>query len=221
MDNDKTIRPCSCTVERVCYHDLSDLEKIFTAAFGDEIHVKRIRQRIHRVRQFYYLLLPLSRVSPWVKNLFNIYVCRMDGQVAGFIQVSYLNRRQLHLDYIAVRKQYRGRGFGTLMLRKLVENVADAQQYDIILEVKEGNPAHCLYKRLGFTDQAKVLHFEKNIDKTSSARTQLPGFRVRRDTDWREIYQLYLASIPARIRRCIQREIKDLTPVYLRERLAG
>lgn len=203
------------SIEKVRYHDLNDLEKIFTGAFGEEVDAAIIRQRIHRIRQFYFVLLPLSSISLWLKNLFSIYICRVDGKVAGFMQVSFFNRGQLHLDYIAINKNYRGQGLGTLILRKLIDR-ASRNNYDIILEVRSDNPAYHLYKRLGFISQAQILHYNKDIDKSLPVRPagkhRLAGLRRRSDNDWRSIYELYLKSLPLKLHQIARREVREFNP---------
>lgn len=215
------------TIEKIQHHDLDDLEKIFTAAFGEELDAGRIRQRIHRIRQFYYLLLPLSGLSPWVRNMFNIFICRVNHTVAGFVQVSCINPQQMHLDYIALSKQYRGQGLGTLILRRLLTKVAQ-RNYDIVLEVRTGNPAYNLYKRLGFAEQAQIIHYEKTIDDTATltAPAALPGLRPSRAQDWLQLYQLYLHSLPAKLHRIVKRDRLEFKPnpltaglEYLKNRL--
>jgi len=205
------------TIEKVHYHDLKDLEKIFTKEFGEEVGTDLIRQRIHRVRQFYYFLRPLSNLSAWIRNLFNIYIFRVKGNVAGFIQVSSLNSQQLHLDYIAVSKQYRGRGLGTIVLRTLLENVADPNNYDVILEVRIDNPAYNLYKRLGFSSQAQVLHYERNFGGPNdsvllTSESQLEGLRRLRAADRPLLYKLYRASVSRRLQRAVRREYREFNP---------
>ncbi|MPM39961.1 hypothetical protein SDC9_86598 [bioreactor metagenome] len=207
--------PQNISIEKVRYHDLNELEKIFTGAFGEEVDAAIIRQRIHRIRQFYFVLLPLSSVSLWLKNLFSIYICRVEGKVAGFMQVSFFNRGQLHLDYIAINKHYRGQGLGTLILRKLIDGAA-RNNYDIILEVRSDNPAYYLYKRLGFISQAQILHYDKDIERNVPARFttkhRLGGFRKRNNNDWRQIYELYLKSLPLKLHQIARREIREYNP---------
>lgn len=203
------------SIEKVRYHDLNDLEKIFTKEFGEEVDVAIIRQRIHRIRQFYFVLLPLSGISLWLKNLFSIYICRVDGKVAGFMQVSFFNRGQLHLDFIAINKKYRGQGLGTLILRKLIDGAA-RNNYDIILEVRADNPAYNLYKRLGFIDKAQILHYDKDIDKSlpvpNTAKSRLGGLRKRNNNDWQQIYELYLKSLPLKLHQIARREVREFNP---------
>lgn len=203
------------SIEKIRYNDLNDLERIFTGAFGEAVDVAIIRQRIHRIRQFYFVLLPLSSVSLWLKNIINIYICRVNGRVAGFMQVSYFNRGQVHLDYVAINKKYRGQGLGTVILRKLIDR-AVRKNYDIILEVKSDNPAYHLYSRLGFIAQVQIIHYGKNIENNASLPMRpsrlLSGLRARRDNDWRQIYQLYLKSLPLRLHNIARRGVEEFNP---------
>lgn len=204
------------TIEKVRYRDLKDLEKIFTKEFGDEVSTGIIKQRVHRIRQFYYLLLPLSNISNWINNLFNIYVIRTGETVIGFMQVSYLAARQLHLDYIAISRKYRGRGLGTMVLQTLLKEVADRNRDDVILEVKNDNPARALYERLGFTVQAQVLHYERALrgGDASAAVTAASGpvLQKLKFSDRALLYQLYCASIPRKIQQVIRRDRSEFRP---------
>lgn len=209
-------RSHNITIEKIRYNDLNDLEKIFTAAFGEEFDAELIKRRIRRIRQFYYILLPLSNLSLWLKNLFNIYICRVDGNVAGFMQVSFFNCKQLHLDYIAISKKYRGQGLGTLVLRKLLDRAA-RNNYDLILEVRKNNPAYSLYERMGFVEQAEILHYEKVIGDSEQEEKEQPlhsiqGVRKRKDVDWRQVYSLYLKTLPSKLRRVARREVREFNP---------
>ena len=64
------------TIEKVGYRDLSEVQKIFTESFSDEVNPLHVKRRINRMRQFYYALRLFTRISPWAKNLFNIYVIK-------------------------------------------------------------------------------------------------------------------------------------------------
>ena len=187
------------TIEKVQRSDLDQLEKLFATAFADEIDIQQIKRRIRRARQFYYILQPLSRFSVWVKNHFDVYVVKITEQVVGFIQISYLNSVQLHIDYIAFSKQYRGQGLGRWVLTKLFEDVADANNHDVILEVRVDNPAYKLYQRLGFRSITEILHYEMVLGgpnvSLSSPDDELPGFRELAPQDRGQLYRLYKASV--------------------------
>lgn len=208
------------TIEKVRYRDLQDLEKVFTTEFGDEISTGIIKQRVHRIRQFYYLLLPLSKISNWINQFFNIYVIRAGETVIGFMQLSSLTAKQLHLDYIAISKKYRGQGLGTMVLQTLLKEV-DKNNNDVILEVKHDNPARFLYERLGFTIQAQVLHYERTFGGSDEPGL-LPGatgpaLQKLQLADWSLLYKLYCASIPRKIQQVIRRNPSEFRPsLFLR-----
>lgn len=202
------------SIEKVRYEELSDVEKIFRREFGDELNVAVIQQRIQKMRQFYYLLLPLSSLSLWVKNLFNVYIIKVKGKVAGFLQISHLTTWQLHLDYIALSAVYRGRGIGTRVLQKFLTDVADKNEYEVILEVRTDNPAYHLYQRLGFCQKAQVLHYGRQLAGIRKAPQEIPiaGFRRLQAADRGQLYRLYIHSISRGLRQVVRREYRDFNP---------
>jgi len=207
------------TIEKVQRFDLDQLEKLFATAFAEEIDIQQIKRRIHRARQFYYILQPLSKFSGWIKNHFDVYAVKIAGQVVGFIQLSVLNASQLHIDYIAFSKQYRGQGLGKWVLTKLLETVADANNQDVVLEVRVDNPAYKLYQRLGFRSITEILHYEMILGGTTSLLPlpddELPGFRELVAKDRGQLYRLYKASVPTSLRRVIKRSYREFNPSML------
>ncbi|CQR72398.1 ribosomal-protein-alanine N-acetyltransferase [Sporomusa ovata DSM 2662] len=207
------------TIEKVQRSDLEQLEKLFATAFAGEIDIQQIKRRIRRARQFYYILQPLSKFSGWVKNHFDVYAVKIAGQVVGFMQLSYLNSAQLHIDYIAFSKQHRGQGLGRWVLTKLLETVADANNQDVVLEVRVDNPAYKLYQRLGFRAVTEILHYEMIFGGTTSSLPslddELPGFRVLTVKDRGQLYRLYKASVPPGLRRVIKRSYREFNPSML------
>ncbi len=204
------------TIEKVQRSDLDQLEKLFATAFADEVDLQQIKRRIHRARQFYFILQPLSKFSVWIKNHFNVYVIKIAGQVVGFMQLSYLNSVQLHIDYIAFSKPYRGQGLGRWVLTKLLDEVADANNYDALLEVRIDNPAYNFYKRLGFRPVTEILHYDIAFDKAKAALTsaedELSGFRELRAEDRRQLYRLYKSSVSHNLRQVIKRGYGEFNP---------
>jgi len=202
------------TIEKVGYHDLAQVQKIFTESFSDEVNPSHIKQRINRMRQFYYFFRPFAHISPWAKNLFNIYVIKCDGAIAGFSQVSYINYKELHIDYIAVRKQYRGQGLGNWALRKLLDEVADVNNLNVVLEVKSGNTAYHLYKRLGFSTQARILEYAKTFEATCATLVPpvLPGLRPLQSIDRTQLYELHRTILPKGLQQNIKQNYQRFNP---------
>ncbi|MBP2635241.1 MAG: rimI: ribosomal-protein-alanine acetyltransferase [Firmicutes bacterium] len=202
------------TIEKVKRADLDQLEKLFATAFADEVDLQQIKRRIRRARQFYFILQPLSRFSVWVKNHFNVYVIKVAAEVVGFIQLSYLNALQIHIDYIAFSKPYRGRGLGRWVLTKLIDEVADDKSYDTVLEVRTDNPAYHFYRRLGFKAVTEILHYERAVDNPAAitADSDLAGFRELRAEDRSQLYRLYKASVSHNLRQVIKRGYGEFNP---------
>lgn len=204
------------TIEKVQRPDLTQLEKLFASAFGDEVDSEQIKRRIHRARQFYYILHPLSRFSVWVKNHFNMYAIKIQGQVVGFIQVSHLNSTQLHIDYIAFAKQYRGQGLGTRVLTQLLAEDVDTKDYDVVLEVRIDNPAYTFYRRLGFRQVTEILHYERVLvpgrPLTVAQANELTGFRELKGQDRPKLYRLYLEAVALPLRQVVKRAYEEFNP---------
>jgi ribosomal protein S18 acetylase RimI-like enzyme len=70
------------------------------------------------------------------------------GEPAGRL---YVNRGAdaIHLVDIALLPAYRGRGLGTRLLTRLIEEARGSSR-PVTLSVERGNPARRLYERLGF-----------------------------------------------------------------------
>lgn len=217
-------------IERIQHSELGALRKLFAGSFSVEVHPGHITQRIRRLRQFYYFLRPFAKVSPWIKNLFNIYIIKLRGEIAGFIQVSHVNSNQLHLDYIAIAKRHRGKGLGTCAMRKLVERVTKLGSTDILLEVKSDNNAINLYRRLGFKTVISILHYKRQFVATDMGIAPQPIAGLRRigSSDRSQLHNLYLDSVPEHIRRTIRREPSYFHPslfvrhlTWVKNRLMG
>ncbi|RUO37287.1 ribosomal-protein-alanine N-acetyltransferase [Aliidiomarina shirensis] len=63
---------------------------------------------------------------------------------------------ELSLMNIAIAPEYRGKGFGRMLMQDIIDYACDekgAQQWRVFLEVREGNKtAIAMYKSLGFTE---------------------------------------------------------------------
>jgi ribosomal protein S18 acetylase RimI-like enzyme len=59
---------------------------------------------------------------------------------------------ELRLIEISLMPQWRGRGLGGALLGLLQDEVRAGRARCVRLQVAEGNPAHALYRRLGFVD---------------------------------------------------------------------
>lgn len=72
----------------------------------------------------------------------------VDGEPAGRLYVARWER-EIRIVDIAVLPAFRGRGVGTELLHRLMEE-ADAARKPLTIHVERENPARTLYDRLGF-----------------------------------------------------------------------
>ena len=102
-----------------------------------------------------------SFTNPWTKEMYawelqnrsvcHIYVVRMAGcDVAGFCAF-WLVLDEIHINNVAVRPQFRGRGIGTALLHHVLAEARQLGAKRATLEVRASNEAaRRLYERLGF-----------------------------------------------------------------------
>jgi ribosomal-protein-alanine N-acetyltransferase len=77
-------------------------------------------------------------------------VAECDERVAGFM-IYELHKNRLHVLNFAVHSDYRRRGIGSTMMRKLLGKLSQERRNRIMLEVRETNlEAQLFFKSLGF-----------------------------------------------------------------------
>lgn len=80
-------------------------------------------------------------------------------QIAGYI-VARETAGELHVNNIAVRDQYRGRGYGSLLLGNVLDEARRKHATTAFLEVRSGNSAaQSLYQKCGFKAIAKRANY--------------------------------------------------------------
>lgn len=78
-----------------------------------------------------------------------------ERELAGYI-VARETAGELHINNVAVRKQFRRRGYGALLLGQVLDEARKKRATAAFLEVREGNSAaQALYKKCGFRAIAK------------------------------------------------------------------
>lgn len=84
----------------------------------------------------------------------------VDGnQIAGYI-VARETAGELHVNNIAVRDQYRRRGFGSLLLGRVLDEARKKHAATAFLEVRSGNSAaQSLYQKCGFKPIARRANY--------------------------------------------------------------
>ncbi|MBE8538692.1 ribosomal protein S18-alanine N-acetyltransferase [Geoglobus acetivorans] len=79
-----------------------------------------------------------------------IIVADMGSMVVGYVVLSYRNE-EAKIMSIAVKKEFRRRGIGKILLREAIQRAKKRGMRKILLEVRESNvPAQNLYKKFGF-----------------------------------------------------------------------
>lgn len=80
-------------------------------------------------------------------------------QVAGYI-VARETAGELHVNNIAVRDQYRRRGYGSLLLGQVLDEARRKHAVTAFLEVRSGNSAaQSLYEKCGFKAIARRANY--------------------------------------------------------------
>ena len=98
--------------------------------------------------------------NPWTRPMYLrelqnpdvsfLYVLRLDNRVAGFCSF-WLVLDEIHINNLAVRREYQGQGLGTALLKEVLQAGASRGAERATLEVRRSNaPARRLYERLGF-----------------------------------------------------------------------
>ncbi len=96
---------------------------------------------------------------PWSQGIFldclrARYLCRVlvrDDLVAGYC-IMAIGPEEAHILNLCVRSSLRRRGYGQLLLQKLLERARHAEVEFVFLEVRPSNRAAiCLYEDAGFT----------------------------------------------------------------------
>ncbi|WP_299958669.1 GNAT family N-acetyltransferase [uncultured Roseobacter sp.] len=72
----------------------------------------------------------------------------LDGRDVGWFQVSETDH-DVCIDQLYLIKDVRGQGIGTALVKSIISEAAD-QDKNVCLSFVHGNPAHTLYRRLGF-----------------------------------------------------------------------
>jgi ribosomal-protein-alanine N-acetyltransferase len=102
----------------------------------------------------------LSFTNPWTREMYEselansrvsrVYVLREDDHVRGFCSL-WLILDEIHINNLAIHPAARGRGLGTRLLGRVLEEGAREGARRATLEVRRSNEAaRRLYRRMGF-----------------------------------------------------------------------
>lgn len=100
----------------------------------------------------------ITSLNETIKDYFNIII---DDKIIGSVCIKELENAKL-LDEIYLEKEFRNKGIGTDIIRKIIEN-----NKNVYLWVyKKNKKAVLLYKRLGFTiEEETESRYYMNYDK--------------------------------------------------------
>jgi len=127
-------QPLSPTLQRVGADGLDAVMTVMTDAFDPRFGEAWTRAQCAGILPMHGVVLTLAEA---------------DGEPLGFSLVrSVADESELLL--LAVRSQARGRGIGTGLVHRFVEDGRRAGTHHLHLEVRDGNPAVALYRRGGF-----------------------------------------------------------------------
>lgn len=90
----------------------------------------------------------ISDVRIAISNLDN-YDVVLDGEVIGAIRLAY-DAVRCHLRDIQIKATHQGKGYGALVIAKVVELAKEKQLSYVDLRVFKRSPAYRLYERLDF-----------------------------------------------------------------------
>lgn len=83
----------------------------------------------------------------------------LEPQIAGYI-VARQTAGELHVNNIAVRDQYRRRGYGAFLLGRVLDEAREKHATTAFLEVRSGNSAaQSLYQQCGFKAIARRANY--------------------------------------------------------------
>lgn len=106
---------------------------------------------------------PLGETLIWFatdlqNQISHIAVVEEAESIVGFCKVDIV-KNYGKLDYLAVRKEHRGKGYGTKLMTWAMELFRENCISNIEVKVVDGNPAIHLYEKFGFRMNAHVLRY--------------------------------------------------------------
>ena len=126
----------------------------------DILSLLEIGKRIHDFK-------PESELPFYSESLgFELYVLAKDDETnIGFVCVRFDDDTQAEIDYIAIDKKEEGKGYATMLLKEVMEELKHNGIKKIYLEVRSRNQrAISLYERSGFVQYRVRKHYYNDDD---------------------------------------------------------
>ncbi len=121
-----------------------------------------------------YLLYEISdkkTFEPIFEKFMNndaVYIYEQNNETIGMCACSYGTARTSHvvnLGTLAIKSQHHGKGYGTIFLNDVVEDLKQKGFRRIDLWVEADNPkAQKFYKKLGFQEDARIPQYYKRAN---------------------------------------------------------
>lgn len=133
------------TVSKMTFSDFDDLSNTLVSDFDDFWNINILKSEL--------------------QNPFSTYIiAKLETEIVGFagiIDTVY----QMEITNIVVKKIYRNKGIGNILLNKLISISKENNKNEIILEVNENNmPAIKLYEKNGFKKCGLRKKYYNNTD---------------------------------------------------------
>ena len=111
-------------------------------------------------------------------------VAEYDERVVGFM-IYELHKNRLHVLNFAVRPEFRRRGVGNSMIRKLIGKLSDQRRNRILLEIRETNlDAQLFFRDCGFRAISVLRDFyEDSVEDAYLMQYRYRGLPSEQDVD--------------------------------------
>lgn len=86
----------------------------------------------------------------------HIAVVEDQGYIVGFCKID-VHGEKGELDYLVVLKEYRGKGYGKLLMDWAMQSLEQYQLHHVEVKVIDGNETIRLYEKYGFRTAAQIL----------------------------------------------------------------
>lgn len=197
--------------------DLRPLADLIELAFQPELDEtgNQIVQEMRRVARAGPLLWLLGAFGAIAPALMGGYVWIAGGQLVGNVSFSLESGQHglWSIHNVAVHPDFRGRGIALQLMEAALQEARKKGAHWIVLEVNADNvPAQQMYRELGFEVYDRVDELRLSASAwPGRAAPPLVALRKRRPNDWRGLYDLCKAAIPARVQK-----IKPVLPAHYR-----
>ena len=138
-----------------------------------------IADDIYRIIELEYQNFDYPYPPEIVNFLFESYrdtflVVEKDGEVIGFV-IGIVQKKEGHILVIAIRDDFKRKGVGTFLMKKLIDIYKKKGITRLKLEVRASNiAAISMYKNLGFKITNRLKHYYENGEDGLLLRREMP-----------------------------------------------